>query len=288
MWIKIGVRVNVLPGSGDYLGTPTYVVTSVADTFNHADDLEALSLREAVDLANNASTPAEIWLPAWRFQLTRDRGSNATDIDVAYGDLDVKKSMTIRGVADRTHVEWKPGIVDKVFDLLGDGNNDGQADYNSVSSADYTIWQDQNGSTGALEQFSADRNYVNDEPASVLVSSHVLGDRERVADDVVILRNGRVALHESLETLRDEAREITLSYGEPCPAWLAQVTLLAKTSDGNSHVRWFRCPPAGQDSSAHEIDLHPNVRRVNLESLYLALTQHALSTRPPAVATSEV
>lgn len=131
-------------------------MTSVADTFNHADDLEALSLREAVDLANSASTPAEIWVPAWRFQLTIDRGANATDFDVAYGDLDVMQSTTIRGVADLTKVEWKPGILDKVFEVLGDANSDGQADYYSVSSADYSIWQDQNGSTGALEQFSAD------------------------------------------------------------------------------------------------------------------------------------
>jgi hypothetical protein len=147
---------DTTPGEGDYLGTPDYVVTSVADTFSHADDLEALSLREAVDLANNASGPAEVWLPAWRFTLTLDRGSNATDTDVAYGDLDVKNSVTIRGVQGRTSVAWMAGIADKVFDLLGDYNNDGEADYGGVSAADYTIWQNQNGASGGLEQFSAD------------------------------------------------------------------------------------------------------------------------------------
>ncbi len=40
--------------------------------------------------------------------------------------------------------------------MLGDYNNDGEADYGSVSAADYTIWQNQNGSSGGLEQFSAD------------------------------------------------------------------------------------------------------------------------------------
>lgn len=147
---------DTTPGVGDYLGTPTYIVTSVADTFNHADDLEALSLREAVDLANQASGPQTIWVPAWRFVLTRGRGTNATDTSVAYGDLDVKNSMTIRGVQGRTSIAWKPGVIDKVFDLIGDFNNDGQADYGSVSSADYTIWQNQNGSSGAWEQYSAD------------------------------------------------------------------------------------------------------------------------------------
>ena len=33
---------------------------------------------------------------------------------------------------------------------------EGQADYGTVSSADYTMWQDQNGCSGAWEQFSAD------------------------------------------------------------------------------------------------------------------------------------
>jgi hypothetical protein len=75
---------------------------------------------------------------------------------VSYGDVDVKDSVVIRGVAGRTSIAWKPGVVDKAFDLLGDFNNDSQADYGSVSSADYTIWQDQNGSSGAWEQYSAD------------------------------------------------------------------------------------------------------------------------------------
>ena len=47
-------------------------------------------------------------------------------------------------------------MADKVFDLLGDFNHDGEADFGSVSAADYTIWQDQNGSSGTWEQFSAD------------------------------------------------------------------------------------------------------------------------------------
>ena len=75
---------------------------------------------------------------------------------MSYGDLDVKNSLVVRGVADRTSIAWKPGVADKVFDLLGDFNHDGQADFGSVSAADYTLWQNQNGSSGAWEQFSAD------------------------------------------------------------------------------------------------------------------------------------
>lgn len=151
---------DVVWGAGDHLGTPHYVVTTVADTFNHADNVESLSIREAVDKANTTAGVQEIWIPAWNFVLTRDRttygGGSLTDIDAAFGDLDIKESLIIRGVAERTSIAWKAGIVDEVFDLLGDYNHDGQPDFNYVSSADYTIWQSQNGSTGDYEEFSAD------------------------------------------------------------------------------------------------------------------------------------
>lgn len=155
---------DTTPGMGDHLGTPDYVVTSVADTFDHTDNDYSLSLREAIDLANQSGSASEAWLPAWSYTLTRDRqahgGGSATDTDVAFGDLDISDNLTIRGIADRTRVQWKAGVVDEVFDLLGDYNNDGQADYNNVSSADYSVWSDSNGSGSGTsadwEVFAAD------------------------------------------------------------------------------------------------------------------------------------
>jgi hypothetical protein len=145
---------NVLSGPGDYLGTPHYVVTSIVDTFDHTDDVEALSVREAVDKANTTAGVQEIWIPAWKFVLTRDRGSLTSDIDTAWGDIDVKQSAIIRGIAGRTSIGWKAGVVDKVFDLLGDYAGGGDA--NNVTTADYVVWQFQNGSAGTYEQFAAD------------------------------------------------------------------------------------------------------------------------------------
>lgn len=81
-------------------------------------------------------------------------------MDVAFGDLDISDSLVIRGVNGLTSVAWKPGVVDEVFDLLGDYNDDGQADHNNVSAADYTIWQDEEGSGSGTsadwELFAAD------------------------------------------------------------------------------------------------------------------------------------
>jgi len=125
-------------------------VTTVADAWDHADDLESLSIREAVDLVNQAGGAKEIWVPAWAFTLTRDRqtygGGSATDLDAAFGDLDVlNDALVVRGVADRTSVKWKEGVVDSVFDLLGDANQDGATDQD-VNSADYVAWGSSDGS----------------------------------------------------------------------------------------------------------------------------------------------
>lgn len=142
---------NTVSGPGDHQGTPQYVVTTVLDTLDHSDDIESTSVREAVDLANTTTGVQEIWIPAWKFVLTRDRGILASDIDIAFGDLDVEGSLIVRGVADHTSIAWKPGINDRVFDLLGDYNHDGTAD-----TGDYVIWQMQNDSSGDYEEFVAD------------------------------------------------------------------------------------------------------------------------------------
>ncbi len=45
-------------------------------------------------------------------------------------------------------------------------------------------------------------NYSED--ATVVISTHLIADVEQVLDEVVFLREGRVMLHESVETIRDE------------------------------------------------------------------------------------
>lgn len=147
---------DTVSGAGDHQGTPQYVVTTILDTFDHSNDIESTSVREAVDLANTTAGEQEIWIPAWNFVLTRDRGSLTSDVDTAFGDLDVKQSLVVRGVTDRTSITWKAGVADDVFDLLGDYNIVGAPDANTVSSGDYVTWQSQSGSTGTYEQFVAD------------------------------------------------------------------------------------------------------------------------------------
>jgi hypothetical protein len=141
-----------------------YLVTSVADTFDHSNDSYSLSLREAVDLANDDSGASEVWLPAWDFALTR-AGSFPSNEGAAfggtlqqsvheriqYGDIDVLGALTLRGVAGLTSVDWAAhvqatwptGTVDKVFELIGDYDDD-----RTVGTADYDVWDLTENSSG--------------------------------------------------------------------------------------------------------------------------------------------
>ena len=140
--------------NGDYFGTPDYIVTTIVDAYDGTSDPVFMTIRDAIHLANMATGAQEIWLPAWDFVLTRDRatfGSGTTDTDVAFGDLDIKGSLTIRGIGTATSVQWKPGVIDRVFELVGDYNGDG-----TVNSADYTVWQNTLNSTPEPDAVSAD------------------------------------------------------------------------------------------------------------------------------------
>jgi ABC-2 type transport system ATP-binding protein len=115
------------------------------------------------------------------------------------------------------------------------------------------------------------RRFVNEHGATVVAASHVLSDLERVADDLIVLREGRVVMHDALETLRDEVRELHLACGEPTPEWLGSFRVLSQRQDGQMSRQWIRLGDDRADA-LERADGYPGVRHVNLESLYFALT----------------
>ena len=103
-------------------------------------------------------------MPAWNFKLTRQsiRNFGQTDIDTAIGDLDIKESLTLRGVSASTFVARRTGTVnDAVFDLIGDFNGDGViSDDNTVDNVDWVIWRDTLGSTTDLRADADDNGII--------------------------------------------------------------------------------------------------------------------------------
>ena len=101
-------------GGSDYVGNVDYVVTSVADTLDHGDNSIALSLREAINLANQNSDE-EIWVPGWLYRLTRVGSDDATLV----GDLDILADMVVRGVDSGETTVDATLISEDVFDEIG-------------------------------------------------------------------------------------------------------------------------------------------------------------------------
>ncbi len=56
---------------------------------------------------------------------------------------------------------------------------------------------------------------VADEGRTVLFSSHLLEEVERVADDVAMIHNGKIVMHDSLENIRASHHFVTLRLREP-------------------------------------------------------------------------
>jgi ABC-2 type transport system ATP-binding protein len=59
-----------------------------------------------------------------------------------------------------------------------------------------------------------------DDRRTVLFSTHITSDLERVADRVAILRSGKIIYHDSLDALKDSVKRLHISAPEPLPAML--------------------------------------------------------------------
>jgi CSLREA domain-containing protein len=157
---------NGFSAAHDAIGSVNYVVTGLADTFDSANDATVRSLREAIYAANNAAGADVIWAPAWAFTLTRQRTTTLAqgDVDASHGDLDITQSLTICGTGPTgtTTVKWRLGVVDAIFDLIGDFNGDGitSPDDGQVSGTDFNIWQQTLGSMSDLRADADDNGII--------------------------------------------------------------------------------------------------------------------------------
>jgi ABC-2 type transport system ATP-binding protein len=142
------------------------------------------------------------------------------------------------------------------------------------------------------------RDLATGREAAAIVATHIIHDIERVADDVVILDRGRVLLDASLETLREEVREVELvsetqladfdgvSFPQEAPRdsrSASPVTLLAAKKEPGAVLAWVRSPE-GPEAIRHLLGKSVPLRTVGLEALYLAMTQNLSRNTVPAAA----
>lgn len=116
------------------------------------------------------------------------------------------------------------------------------------------------------------RDYVSEHNATALVTTHVIGDIERVADDVAIIKQGRLAIHASLEDLREQLREVQLPADMEIPELSGQWEVLRQQKNGDVKLLWLRCRDGVSDLHQCSWPAQAEIRPVNLETLYLAIS----------------
>jgi ABC-2 type transport system ATP-binding protein len=119
-------------------------------------------------------------------------------------------------------------------------------------------------------------DYLAEEQRSVVFSTHLLTDVERIATHVLILHEGRAIEQCSLNELQEEVRVVTLSrdlFERTRETWVAAGLLsLALTDDGATlTVRNFRGDPEALAAKLPASSFESSA--LSIEDLYLALTR---------------
>ena len=121
---------------------------------------------------------------------------------------------------------------------------------------------------------------------TVFLSSHQIGEVERVADIVAILRHGKLLTVERLDRLKDEVKEILLTLDQndsPLPTIPGH--LLGQTRRGRQCQVLVRNPDPEQlrSLSAHASVRSFDTRRPSLEEIFVAYMQGPAEPSDPAV-----
>ncbi|MEX0653829.1 MAG: ABC transporter ATP-binding protein [Phycisphaeraceae bacterium] len=117
------------------------------------------------------------------------------------------------------------------------------------------------------------RDDVTDRGSTALIATHILTDIERVADMVIVMHHGLVRLHEDLETLREQVREVELPAEAPARDPGPGVELLARQRSAGSQILLVRSGNGALHDLPRRLGEDAHVRPVSLETLCLALTQ---------------
>ena len=125
---------------------------------------------------------------------------------------------------------------------------------------------------------------IGDGERTVVMSSHILGDIERVADRVAIIHRGQLLLQAPLDDLKERSRRLRFSFAGAPPATLplpgltslrrGARELLATVVDYDEEVAAQVAAAAGA---------HVEAQAVGLEDLFIDLVgEHGLATREAA------
>lgn len=118
------------------------------------------------------------------------------------------------------------------------------------------------------------REYITESAATAVVATHIIGDIERIADDVAVINNGKVVTHACLEDLRDEVSEIHFSDSELPVTISDNFELIGKKKVAEGGLFWVRSTKLAHEELKNLLGEHSHVRRVDLQTFYLAITEN--------------
>lgn len=122
------------------------------------------------------------------------------------------------------------------------------------------------------ELYDRIRTYANDHSATLIVATHLIHDIERIADDVAILCQGKLLLHEDLEQLREEVRFVEVPIGVSSRNLLEKSSWLQHQSVKDGTTGWVRCDHGWSQSTLNELPPRLLIHPFALEEFYLAMT----------------
>ena len=118
---------------------------------------------------------------------------------------------------------------------------------------------------------------------TVFLSSHQIGEVERVADIVAILREGKLMLVEPLDDLKGQIRELTITFegaGEGAVFDLPQIggQIIGRHSRSRQSQILVRNMPPGEPEALEKLDVVSSVevRAPNLEEIFVGYMQMGL------------
>jgi ABC-2 type transport system ATP-binding protein len=114
---------------------------------------------------------------------------------------------------------------------------------------------------------------IQQEGRTIIISSHILSDIEKVIDHCVILKQGKVICDEGFDTLREDfARVTVMSLNGHLPEKLPFANVVSEKKNSQSAVLVLRHPDAGAIAeAARAIGCTASVARVPLEDIYAAI-----------------
>lgn len=110
------------------------------------------------------------------------------------------------------------------------------------------------------------------EGRTVLFSSHITSDLERIADRVAVLRDGQIVLHDELDTIKDRIKRLHITSDVPLPPTFGlPETIHEQIDTTTARVTVDRFSPELLETLRAKYNITIDVEDLNLEDLFLEL-----------------